>query len=52
MTTTAQKVPDFRVFSGPYFLAFGSNTEIYRFNIRIQLEKLKQAQKKTARSDT
>ena len=35
---TARKVSKYRVFSGPYFPAFGLNTEIYGVNLRIQSE--------------
>ena len=34
--STAWKVSKYRVFSGPYFPAFGLNTEIYLVNLRIQ----------------
>ena len=37
-TTTAWKVSKYGVFSGPYFSAFGQNTEIYLVNHRIQSE--------------
>ena len=32
---TARKMSKYRVFSGPYFLVFGLNTEIYGVNLRI-----------------
>ena len=35
---TAWKVTKYGVFSGPYFLVFGLNTEIYGVNLRIQSE--------------
>ena len=35
---TAWKTSKYRVFSGPYFPAFGLNTEIYSVNLRIQSE--------------
>ena len=35
---TAQKVPVFGVFSGPYFSAFGLNTEKHSVPLRIQSE--------------
>ena len=35
---TAWKVPKYGVFSGPYFLAFGLNTERYSISLRIQSE--------------
>ena len=35
---TAWKVPKYRFFSGPDFLIFGLNTEIYGVNLRIQSE--------------
>ena len=34
----SSKVSVFRVFSGPYFLAFGLNTEIYYSSLHIQLK--------------
>ena len=37
-TFTAWKVPRYGVFSCPYFLAFGLNTERYRVSLRIQSE--------------
>ena len=36
--TTGWKVSEYGVFSGPYFPAFGLNTEIYGVNLRIQSE--------------
>ena len=36
--STAQKVSKYGVFSGPYFAAFGLNTDIYSVNFRIQSE--------------
>ena len=33
---TAWKVSKYGVITGPYFLVFGLNTEIYRVNLRIQ----------------
>ena len=36
--TTAWKVSKYRVISGPYFPAFGVNTETYVFALRIQSE--------------
>ena len=35
---TARKVSKYGVFSGPYFLVFGLNMEIYFINLRIQSE--------------
>ena len=35
---TAGKVPEYGVFSGPYFSVFEPNTEIYGGNLRIQSE--------------
>ena len=35
---TAWKVSKYRVFSGPYFLTFGQNTERYSVSLRIQSE--------------
>ena len=35
---TAWKVTQYGVFSGPYFPAFGLNTERYRVSLRIQFE--------------
>ena len=35
---TALKVSKYGVISGPYFLVFGLNTEIYEVNLRIQSE--------------
>ena len=37
-TTTAWKVSKYWVFSGPYFPAFGLNTEKYSVSLRIQFE--------------
>ena len=36
--STTWKVSKYGVFSGPYFPAFGSNTEIYGVNLCIQSE--------------
>ena len=36
MNCNTWNVPEFTVFSGPYFPAFGLSTEIYFVNIRIQ----------------
>ena len=36
--TLREKCPNTEFFSGPYFPAFGTNTEIYGVNLRIQSE--------------
>ena len=41
-----------RSFSGPYFPAFGLNTEIYSVNLRIQPECRKTLTRKTLNTDT
>ena len=38
LTCTTRKVSKCRVFSGPYFPAFGLNTERYGVSLRIQSE--------------
>ena len=45
---TTWKVSKYGVFSGPYFLAFGLNTEIYGINLRIQSECEKILNRKTS----
>ena len=45
---TAWKVSKYGVFSGPYFPAFGLNTEIYSVNLRIQSEYRKIRTRKTS----
>ena len=40
------------VFSGPYFPAFGLNREMYRVNLRVQLNAGKYGPKKTPYLDT
>ena len=51
-TFTAWKVPRYGVFSCPYFLAFGLNTERYRVSLRIQSEYRKIRTRKTPNADT
>ena len=41
-----------RSFFGPYFSAFGLNTEIYRVNLRIQSKYGKMRSRKTRKMDT
>ena len=49
---TAQENVRIRSFSGPYFPAFGLNTEIYRVNLYIQSECGKIRTRKTPNIDT
>ena len=41
-----------RIFSGPYFPAFGLNTERYSVSVRIQSELGKMQTRKTLNTDT
>ena len=52
ITVTAWKVSKCRVFSGPFFPAFGLNTDRYGVSLRIQSESEKTDQKKTPYLDT
>ena len=49
---TAWKVSKYGVFSGPYFPAFGLNTERYRVSLRIQSECGKIRTTKKSKLDT
>ena len=49
---TSQKVSESWVFSGPYFPAFGLNTEVYQVNLCIQSKRRKIWTKKSLDSDT
>ena len=51
-TYAACKVPKYEVFSGPYFSAFGLNTERYGVSLRIQSECGKVQTRKTPNTDT
>ena len=51
-TFTTLKLSLFRVFSGLYFPAFGSNKDIYSVNLRIQFECRKILTRKTPNTDT
>ena len=48
----AWKVSKYRVLAGPYFRAFGQNTEIYGENLRIQSECREYGPEETPYSDT
>ena len=50
--STERKVSKYGVFSGPYFPAFGLNTEIYSVNLRIQPNTRKYGPEKTPYLDT
>ena len=45
--STAWKVSEYEVFSGPYFPVFGLNAEIYTVNLRISPNTGKYGQEKT-----
>ena len=51
-SSTASKLSKYGLFSGPYFPAFGLNTERYSVSLRIQSECGKMRTRKTPYLDT